>query len=112
MKNLEKAVAEIFSLADININGNRDWDLIVKDERFFKRVFRGMSMALGETYMDGLWDARRLDLFFDKLYRSDMEFKRVSLITRYYYLKACIFNMQKIARAFEIGKRPYEKEIN
>jgi len=108
MKNLEKAVSEIFSKADININGIRDWDLIVKDERFFKTVFRGMSMALGESYMDGFWDTKRLDLFFEKLYRSDMEFSRLSWTTRYYYIKANIFNMQKIARAFEIGERHYD----
>ncbi len=108
MKNLEKAVTEIFSIAGISINGDREWDLIVKDKRFFKTVFKGMSMALGESYMDGFWDTKRLDLFFEKLYRADMELSRLSWKTRYYYLKASIFNMQKIARAFEIGKRHYD----
>jgi len=108
MKNLELAVKEAFSIADIKINGDRDWDISVNDPRFFKTVFSGLSMGLGESYMDGLWDTRRLDLFFDKLYRADMEFKKLSWFTKYHYLKARVFNMQKIARAFEIGKRHYD----
>ncbi len=108
MKNLKKAVSEVFSMAGIDVNGDRDWDLIVKDERFFKTVFKGMSMALGESYMDGLWDTKRLDLFFEKLYRADMEFSRLSWKTRYYYLKAKFFNMQKMTRAFEIGEKHYD----
>jgi len=108
MKNIERAVSEILSLADIEINGDCDWDIIVKDDTFYKIVFKGLSLGLGESYMDGLWDSKRLDLLFDKLYRADMEFKKLSWITILYYLKSSFFNMQKIARAFEIGKRHYD----
>ncbi|MDA3899102.1 MAG: class I SAM-dependent methyltransferase [Spirochaetes bacterium] len=73
MRNLKRAVSEVFMAADIKTNGNRDWDINVIDERFFTVVFRGLSMGLGESYMDDLWGTRRLDLFFDKLYRAAME---------------------------------------
>jgi cyclopropane-fatty-acyl-phospholipid synthase len=46
--------------ADIVIDGDRPWDPRVNDERFFDVAFAG-SLAIGEAYMDGLWDCDQLD---------------------------------------------------
>jgi cyclopropane-fatty-acyl-phospholipid synthase len=46
--------------ADIVIDGDRPWDPRVKDERFFDVAFAG-SLAIGEAYMDGLWECDQLD---------------------------------------------------
>src|ERR1019366_7956120 len=56
-----KKVAEIFALADVEIGSRRPWDLQVYDDRFYQRLLSGGSLASGESYMDGWWDAEALD---------------------------------------------------
>jgi cyclopropane-fatty-acyl-phospholipid synthase len=46
--------------ADVVIDGDRPWDPRINDERFFDSAFAG-SLAIGEAYMDGLWECDRLD---------------------------------------------------
>ena len=69
--NPEHAAREILRKADITIGGDRPGDITVHDHRFYGRVLRGGSLALGESYMDGWWDANGLDVFFTKLLSSD-----------------------------------------
>ncbi|MBK5102495.1 MAG: cyclopropane-fatty-acyl-phospholipid synthase, partial [Desulfobacteraceae bacterium] len=54
--NGKQAIQDIFDLADVRINGNRPWDIQVRNLSFYERVLAGGSLALGETYMDGWWD--------------------------------------------------------
>src|ERR1019366_8562662 len=56
-----RKVAEVFSLAGIQIGGRSPWDLQVRDERFYARLLAGGDLAAGESYMDGWWDAEALD---------------------------------------------------
>jgi cyclopropane-fatty-acyl-phospholipid synthase len=53
----KKLVTEILTLADIEIDGNRPWDIKVHDERFYGAVLQGGSLAFGETYMAKWWDS-------------------------------------------------------
>jgi cyclopropane-fatty-acyl-phospholipid synthase len=46
-------VAEVFSLAGIQIGGRRPWDLQIHDDRFYARLLAGGDLAAGESYMDG-----------------------------------------------------------
>jgi cyclopropane-fatty-acyl-phospholipid synthase len=55
---------KILNRAGIMINGDKPYDIQVKDERFYKRVFSYGTVGLGEAYMDGWWDAEKLDDFF------------------------------------------------
>ena len=57
----KKKLTDLLAIADIQIGGTRPGDIIVHDERFYKRVLSGGSLALGESYMDGWWDADSLD---------------------------------------------------
>ena len=54
-------VEELLGLADIQINGNRPWDLQVHDARLYRRALAQGSLGLGESYMDGWWDCEALD---------------------------------------------------
>ena len=54
-------IQEILNLADIRINGDRPWDIRVRNQKFYARVLAGGSLALGESYMDGWWDCEALD---------------------------------------------------
>ncbi len=61
---LRKKAEWLLSLADVEIGGERPWDLQVHNEKFYQRVLAEGSLGLGESYMDGWWDCDRLDEFF------------------------------------------------
>jgi len=49
-------IAGLLSLADVEIDGDRDGDIRVLDGRFYPGMLSGGSPALGESYIDG-WGA-------------------------------------------------------
>jgi len=84
-------------------------DYLVKNEKLYARVFSSGSLGLGEAYMDGWWDAPRLDDFFDKLLSSGIDKtakKNPSLIMAVLWSK--ILNPQSKRRAFKIAKAHYD----
>lgn len=68
-------INELLSMADVQINGSRPWDLQVHDERLFKRVISHHSLGLGEAYMDGWWSAEQLDAFIAKVLGAKLDEK-------------------------------------
>ena len=56
-----QTVAGLFGEADVLINGARPWDIVVHDERFYRRVLADGSLGLGESYMDQWWDCEAID---------------------------------------------------
>ena len=49
----KEAVQELLKKADITINGDRPWDIVVHNEQLYDRVLQQGSLGLGEAYMDG-----------------------------------------------------------
>ena len=48
----KEKLQQLLSYAGIQINGTRDYDIQVHDERVYSEVLSRGSLALGETYMD------------------------------------------------------------
>lgn len=72
----EKKVLEKFLKAsDVEINGDRPWDLQVNNPGSFQRIASGGSLALGESYMEGWWDCEALDQFFEKIFENKLDQK-------------------------------------
>ena len=71
----ETKVRELLSLADVQVNSSRPWDIQVHNARFYRRVLTEGPMGLGESYMDGWWDCDNLDQFFDKVLSAHLEEK-------------------------------------
>jgi cyclopropane-fatty-acyl-phospholipid synthase len=108
-RNPSDSVSGLLALADVKINGDRPWDIRVHDDRFFARVLSGGSLALGESYMDGWWDAEALDQFFYRVLDAELDKKVTGLRnTLWLGLKAVLFNMQRKSRAFNIGEKHYD----
>ena len=63
MSYIKQKAVTLFAKADIKINGNRDWDIQVHDERFYSRLLFHGSIALGEAYVDGWWDCKDVEQF-------------------------------------------------
>jgi cyclopropane-fatty-acyl-phospholipid synthase len=73
-----KAASEMIALlarAGVAVGGSRPWDIRVVNEGFFRRVLAGGSLAAGETYADGWWEADRLDEFFHRVFKAGLHEK-------------------------------------
>lgn len=102
-------VESLLTAAGIRIDGPAPWDLQVHDQRFYARVLGGGSLAAGESYMDGWWDAARLDQFFERVFASGIEDRlRNPLRLALTWLRFGLLNPQSHRHAHEIGERHYD----
>jgi cyclopropane-fatty-acyl-phospholipid synthase len=90
----------LLSLADVQINGDRSWDIHVYNEKLFPRVLAHGSLGVGESYMDGWWDCERLDEFFCKILKANLDAKIDPWTEFFSFLKAKLFNLQKPSSCF------------
>jgi cyclopropane-fatty-acyl-phospholipid synthase len=100
---------QLLNLADVEINGERPFDIRVHDDRFYKRVVTEVELGMGESYMDGWWDVEKLDELIYKIILADLQNKvihnyKIALQLAGFYL----INMQSRRRAFIIGERHYD----
>ncbi|MDR9500497.1 MAG: cyclopropane fatty acyl phospholipid synthase [Desulfurivibrionaceae bacterium] len=105
----EQTISEVLALADISINGPRPWDIQVHSPEFYNHLLSNGSLALGESYMAGWWDAVALDQLFFRILRSGLEQKiRKSRAAILCGLKATLSNCQNKKKALEVGKKHYD----
>jgi cyclopropane-fatty-acyl-phospholipid synthase len=109
MNKYKRLAEDILNLAEIKINGSNPWDIQVHDERFFKRAITEVELGVGESYMDGWWDAEKLDEMIYRVVHADLHSKlkrnlKVALQLAGFWL----INMQARRRAFIIGERHYD----
>jgi cyclopropane-fatty-acyl-phospholipid synthase len=107
--NAKPLAQKILTPLDVKINGNRLWDIQVNNPKFYSRVLSEYSLALGESYMDGWWNCKALDQFFERILSAKVD-KKVKNKTRLFpaILKAKIVNSQRRSRAHVVGKRHYD----
>ena len=101
-------VEELLATADIRVDGERPWDVHVHEPRFFTRVLAQGSLGLGESYMDGWWDAPSLDGFLFQLLHAHVDERVHGLGDVLAGLKARVVNMQSMRRSFTVGRRHYD----
>ncbi|WP_035099453.1 cyclopropane fatty acyl phospholipid synthase [Devosia sp. LC5] len=92
----------------IEIGGSRPWDVQVHNESLYGRVLSQGTLGLGESYMDGWWDAEALDQFLFKLIQANIQDnfpKDLALIGS--VLKGKLLNMQR-RRVTEVGEKHYD----
>ncbi len=107
MKTRDK-ITKLLSQADININGDRLWDIQVHHDALFKRVLSQGSLGLGEAYMDGWWDCQRIDVMIEKLIKAELEKKVRGSSIIWEIVKAKLFNRQSAKRAWQVGQIHYD----
>lgn len=108
-KSAERQMTDLLATADIEVNGNRPWDIQVKNRELFSRVSLTGSLGLGEAYMDGWWECHALDQLFFKLLSHGIEQKfRTSPPVVTNAIRAALFNCQSRRKAFEVGERHYD----
>jgi cyclopropane-fatty-acyl-phospholipid synthase len=103
-----RIVTGILARADVRIGGDRPWDLTVHNDRFYARALRG-SLGVGESYMDGDWDARSLVDFFRKTMGSglrDHPLLRLNRLAK--EIHARIGNLQTPDRSLAVAEEHYD----
>ena len=104
----KQRATEILKAAGITINGSAPHDMQVHDDRVYRRVFADGTLGLGESYMDGWWDAEDLPALFLKVMRADLYKEIANVGTILLGLRAKLTNMQSGRRAFEVGEKHYD----
>jgi cyclopropane-fatty-acyl-phospholipid synthase len=107
-ESLRERATGLLAQAGVNIGGDGPCDLKVHDDRFYTRVFAHGSLGLGESYMDGWWDADDLPCLFTLLLQADLDQELKTLDTLIAHLKARFLNLQRGQHAFEIGRKHYD----
>ncbi len=110
LSQMKDFVLQLLGEADIRINGQRPWDIIINNDAFYNRVLRGGSLALGESYMDSWWEVQQLDEFFNRLLSTHLE-RQIHgnwLIILRSLVPAFLFNRQSRRRSWQVGKHHYD----
>jgi len=106
---------DLAALADVTFDGDRPWDIQVHDAAFYDRVLHAGALGLGESYMDGLWDAEQLDETLTRVLAAHADQAldgagswRLRMRVALALLRTRLINRQAGRRAFEVGERHYD----
>ncbi|MGH8644270.1 MAG: cyclopropane fatty acyl phospholipid synthase [Gammaproteobacteria bacterium] len=107
-RGFEEKFRHLLQLADVELNGNRPWDIRVHDPRFYARVFADGALGLGETYMDEWWDCEQLDEFVHRVLWARLHMTIKPWKEALDRIRAKLLNLQNQARAYDVGRRHYD----
>ncbi len=93
----------------IVLDGPNPWDPQIKNPKLYDRIKAEGSLGLGEAYMDGWWECAKLDEFFHRILSTNIYDRLgLSLPVVAGFIKAKLFNMQAVSRAFQVGEKHYD----
>jgi cyclopropane-fatty-acyl-phospholipid synthase len=108
-------IAAFTEAAGIGFDGEQPWDIKVHDARLFADLMRRGSLALGEAYVNGLWDCQRLDQLFTRLLTPNTAIDVMQGFAPFAQLRSVVFslgerllNWQTHLRAHQVARRHYD----
>lgn len=101
-------IETLLEAAGIRVNGSRPWDMRIHSADVWNRMVSKGSLGLGEAYMDGDWDAERLDEFFERVLRAKLDQQVRPLRLLVPILRDRLFNRQNTRRAWHVGRVHYD----
>jgi cyclopropane-fatty-acyl-phospholipid synthase len=105
-------LARLAEAAGVQFNGDRPWDIQVRNPAVYGRILAQWSLGLGESYMDGLWDSEQLDETMCRLIGAGLDSRVIRSSTRLRLagraLAERLINRQSVGRAFQVGERHYD----
>jgi cyclopropane-fatty-acyl-phospholipid synthase len=99
---------DLLAKAGVAIDGDRAWDLQVRDRRAYTRMLRDGTIGFGEAFMEGWLDCERIDLLAERAFRADLSSRfevRAALVAA---IKARLNPFGSRRRSFEIGDLHYD----
>lgn len=105
----QQTVEAITQLADVQIDGNRSWDITVYNDAFYSRILRDGSLGMGESYTEGWWDCPKLDECIFHIIRANIGNNlKPTWTMRWNVLKAKIFNRQTKSLSMRVIDQHYQ----
>lgn len=109
--NPPETLVKLLAEAGITINGNAPWDLQIHDESVYREVLTRGSLGFGQAFIEGRWDCKRLDEFFHRVMRADIDEKlggwaKLQLLGE--IIRHVFFNLQSPHRAFQVAQQHYD----
>ena len=101
----QQRVRNLLAEAGVAMGGGRPWDIQVHDPHFHARVLAQGSLGMGESYMEGWWDAPSLDGLLFRLLDARLEQRVQGLRELWDALRARVLNLQSRCRRREGGER-------
>lgn len=101
-------VHALLEKAQVRVNGSQAGDILVHDDRFYARILAEGSLGLGESYMEGWWDADHLDEFFFKVDSAELDKAVHDTHSLLNTVKARLFNMQDKDRSKRVAQCHYD----
>jgi len=103
-----KKIAELLSLADVKIDGDRSWDFKVNNPKVFDRFLAEGTLGVGESYMDGWWDVEKLDEFICKVLKLKLNKKLITPSLIAHVLKSRLINLQTKSKSKKVAEEHYD----
>jgi cyclopropane-fatty-acyl-phospholipid synthase len=104
----ERIVRGLLESADIEVGGQRPHDIQVHSPAFYTRALRDGRLGVGESYLDGQWDAVAVDQFIARLLEARLNERVQDWRAVLYVAAARTFNLQNAARVFPSGQHHYD----
>ncbi|MEX2017121.1 MAG: cyclopropane fatty acyl phospholipid synthase [Candidatus Pacearchaeota archaeon] len=105
---VKRKIQELLSLANVKINGRQQGDIQVHNEDFYRRVLSKGALGLGESYMDGWWDAKKLDEFFYKILKAELDKKVKTASFLFQSIKSALMNPQSRSGSRKVAEQHYD----
>lgn len=99
---------KLLKLADVRIDGKRPEDVILHDPKAAQQIFAKGTLGVGESYMDGLWDCRKLDVMLTKVFTAGAESEINKRNVLSLAVKARVFNRQSSRRSYKNARAHYD----
>ncbi len=103
-----KRLEAILAACDIRIDGDRPWDIHIRNDKFYSRLFADGMLGVGEGYMDGWWECEQIDEMICRAYRGQVNRRIRPVSDILFALQARLMNLQRKTRAFQVGERHYD----
>ena len=114
MKTAPAHIRSILSAADVQIDGERPWDLQVHHpEQLWPAVLRQGSLGFGNAYVAGVWDCPCLDQLFTRLLLARADERLAGGSRRRQLLQGLreqLVNLQSIRRSTRVARQHYDIE--
>lgn len=99
---------QLLAAADVEVGGNRPWDIQIHDPETAQRILGHGSLGLGESYADGWWDCAAVDAFVDRVLRADLQRQVKNPEALLLAIESRLFNRQSLARAWTVARQHYD----
>src|SRR6185437_10742044 len=111
--NARDQLSAMLADVDIEVNGQRPWDIQVHNDDLFSRVIAEGTLGLGEAYMDGWWDSPQLDEFFHRVVAADLgAHLKITPSLAWLAITSHLQNRQNRKRAFQVADVHYNLDVD